>query len=68
MLMNALATEEVDLMCELMHKHPELTRAELRICALVRSGRTSREIASLLGCSIRNIENHRYRIGRKMKE
>jgi DNA-binding CsgD family transcriptional regulator len=57
----------MEIIGELRETYPKLTRVELIILAHVRRGRTSREIASHLDCSIRNIENHRYRIGKKMQ-
>ena len=58
---------DADLLCRLMREHPELTETELRIRALAERGLTSREIADLFHCSIRTIENHRYRMGKKKK-
>ena len=45
---------------------PALTATETRVIALVEAGRTNKEIAELYGCTVRNIENHRYRIGKKL--
>ena len=59
--------EEVDMMAEIMHARPDLSITELRVWSMVERGLTSREIAGLLGCSIRNIQNHRYRISKKQK-
>ncbi|MEO6941151.1 MAG: LuxR C-terminal-related transcriptional regulator [Candidatus Kapaibacterium sp.] len=59
--------EELDMMTELMHTQPELSVVELRVWSMVKRGLTSREIAGLLGCSVRNIQNHRYRISKKQK-
>lgn len=47
--------------------YPDLSPTECRICALLRSGFNSKEIANLLSTSSRNIENHRVRIRAKMK-
>ncbi len=68
MTFQVIGFEEAETMMELMQAHPELSITELRIWTLVERGLKSREIASLLGCSLRNIENHRYRIGKKMQE
>ncbi|MBS1623445.1 MAG: response regulator transcription factor [Bacteroidetes bacterium] len=46
--------------------HPTLSPTECRICALLRSGFNTKDIASLLSSSPRNIENHRVTIRRKM--
>ena len=60
-------SNHVEDMLRLMRSNFSLTNSELRILALVERGLTSREIANLLGCSTRNIENHRYRIGKKRR-
>jgi DNA-binding CsgD family transcriptional regulator len=65
--MSNLENTVMEIIAELRQTYPKLTRVELIILAYVRRGRTSREIASHLDCSIRNIENHRYRIGKKMQ-
>ncbi|MBS1617681.1 MAG: hypothetical protein JST76_04140 [Bacteroidetes bacterium] len=46
--------------------HPTLSPTECRVCALLRSGFNTKDIASLLSSSPRNIENHRVTIRRKM--
>jgi two-component system, LuxR family, response regulator FixJ len=43
-----------------------LTDAEKKVLHLVASGKSNKEMANILACSIRTIENHRYRIMRKM--
>lgn len=45
---------------------PELTSSDLRLCAYLRMNLSSKEIAPLLGISVRGIENHRYRLRKKM--
>ncbi len=45
---------------------PELTAMERKLCTLLRLNLTSEEIARLLFLSARNIENHRYRIRKKL--
>ncbi|GEM_PF-5173788 len=62
-----ISKEDADLVVGMMKAYPELTETELRIAAFVERRFTSREIAGLLGCSVRNIDNHRYRMGKKMK-
>lgn len=47
-------------------RHPSLSTTECRICALLRSGFNTKEIAHLLSSSSRTIENHRATIRRKM--
>jgi DNA-binding CsgD family transcriptional regulator/ligand-binding sensor domain-containing protein len=46
--------------------YPELTPKDLRLCAFLRINLSSKEIAPLLGISIRGVENHRYRLRCKM--
>lgn len=45
---------------------PELTPGDLRLCAYLRMNLSSKEIAPLLGISVRGVENHRYRLRKKM--
>ena len=45
---------------------PKLTPMERKICALLRLNLTSVDIAKLLFLSERNIENHRYRLRKKL--
>lgn len=46
--------------------YPDLTGKDLRLCAYLRMNLSSKEIAPLLGISVRGVENHRYRLRRKM--
>jgi DNA-binding CsgD family transcriptional regulator len=56
---------------EVVHRlslhQPRLSDTEINVAGLVHLGYTSREIAQILGCSVRNIENHRYRLGKKLQ-
>jgi DNA-binding CsgD family transcriptional regulator len=45
---------------------PDLTPKDLRLCAFLRMNLSSKEIAPLLGISVRAVENHRYRLRKKM--
>jgi DNA-binding CsgD family transcriptional regulator len=56
-----------ELIYRLSIHRPTLTLTEINIAGLVYRGCTSKEIADRLGCSVRNIENHRYRIGKKLQ-
>ena len=47
-------------------KHPDLTPSDLRLCAFLRINLTSKDIAPLLGISVRGVENHRYRVRKKL--
>jgi len=44
----------------------ELTPGDLRLCAFLRMNLSSKEIAPLLGISVRGVENHRYRLRKKL--
>ncbi|NLE29524.1 MAG: DNA-binding response regulator, partial [Phycisphaerae bacterium] len=43
-----------------------LTKTERKILKFVVEGKGNKEIAQLLNCSVRTIENHRYRMTRKL--
>ncbi len=45
---------------------PQLTQSDLRLCAYLHMNLSSKEIAPLLGISFRGVENHRYRLRKKM--
>lgn len=62
-----LQGKEVECITELMQRIPELTSSELRIAALIMGGKTTAEAAAALGTSERTIENHRYRIRKKIR-
>ena len=47
--------------------YPDLTKMEVRICTLIRMNLKSTDISRLTCLTERNIENHRYRIRKKMK-
>jgi DNA-binding CsgD family transcriptional regulator len=51
---------------KLNEKHPILSNMEKKICSMLRLGLTTIDIARLLALSERNIENHRYRIRKKI--
>lgn len=47
-------------------RFPSLSPTELKICALLKINLNSKEVARLLHVSLRDIENHRYRIRKKL--
>jgi DNA-binding CsgD family transcriptional regulator len=49
----------------LQDKYDDLTPSDLRLCAFLRMNLSSKEIAPLLGISVRGVENHRYRLRKK---
>ncbi len=50
----------------LSKKYPNLTPTELKVCSLIRTGLTSKEIANLLFITHRTVELHRTRIRKKL--
>ena len=51
---------------KLINKYPQLSHSNLRLCAYLRMNLTSKEIAALLRISYRGVENHRYRLRKKL--
>ncbi|MDB5033007.1 MAG: Two-component system-sensor histidine kinase [Chlorobi bacterium] len=55
-----------DFIAMLSERCPRLTPSELKLCALLKSNLSNKEIARLLSVSMRNVESHRYAIRRKL--
>lgn len=51
---------------KLMDRFPRLSHSDLRLCAYLRMNLTSKEIAPLLRISFRGVENHRYKLRKKL--
>lgn len=51
---------------KLKQRYPELTPGDLRLAAYLKMNLSSKEIAPLLGISLRGVENKRYRLRKKM--
>lgn len=51
----------------LKDSYAELTASELRLCAYLRMGLSSKEIAPLLNITIRGVEEKRYRLRKRME-
>ena len=51
---------------KLKEQFPELTNRDLKLCAYLRMNLNSKEIAPLIGVSVRGVEDMRYRIRKKM--
>ncbi len=51
---------------KLMNNYPSLTPGDLRLCAYLRMNLSSKEIAPLLKISVRGVENHRYKLRKKL--
>jgi len=50
----------------LKQQHPELTQADLKLCAYLRLNLSSKEIAPLLNISVRSVEVRRYRLRKRL--
>jgi tetratricopeptide (TPR) repeat protein/DNA-binding CsgD family transcriptional regulator len=50
----------------LLKRGPNLTPTELRVCALIRCDLSTKEIAQMLGTSIRTVDTHRTRVRKKL--
>ncbi len=55
-----------DFIRTLSSHYPELTPTELKICALLKANLATKDIAKILYLSERTVENHRYRLRKKM--
>ncbi len=51
---------------KMMSRYPTLNHSDLRLCAYLRMNLTSKEIAPLLRISYRGVENHRYKLRKKL--
>ncbi|MCW3125557.1 MAG: hypothetical protein JWO03_1215 [Bacteroidetes bacterium] len=51
---------------QIKSKYPALSNTEARVCSLLRSGLSSKEIAALLIIDVHTVEQHRYRIRKKL--
>lgn len=52
---------------KLTQEFPSITSRDLRLCAYIKTGLKSKEIAPLLGISVRGVEHHRNRLRKKLK-
>lgn len=52
---------------KLMNRYPHLSHSDLRLCAYLRMNLSSKEIAPLMRISYRGVENHRYKLRKKLK-
>lgn len=56
-----------DFLHTLQQRHPKLTQGDLRMCAYVRMGLATKDIAPLLNISPKSVEMSRYRLRRKLE-
>ena len=54
------------LFVDLKQKYPKLTREDLRLCAYVILGLSSKEISSLLSIEAASVDRRRYRLRKKL--
>lgn len=50
----------------LAERYPVLTPTELQVCALLKMEMASKDIANILGVSVRDVESHRYNLRKKL--
>ena len=62
-----IAEVNEDLFKQLLGQYPDLSTTELKLCAYLRLGLSTKEIAQLLNKSVRTIESTRTDIRKKMK-
>ena len=55
-----------DFFRDLLEKYPGLSNKDLKLCSYLKMNLSSKEIAPLLGISVRGVEVHRYRLRKKM--
>ncbi|WP_423819776.1 LuxR C-terminal-related transcriptional regulator [Salinimicrobium sp. TIG7-5_MAKvit] len=55
-----------DFFRDLLSKFPNLSNRDLKLCAYLKMNLTSKEIAPLMGISVRGVEVHRYRLRKKI--
>jgi DNA-binding CsgD family transcriptional regulator len=55
-----------DFLDRLQNKHSDLMPRELKLCAYLRMGMSSKEISSLMNISTRAVENNRYKLRKKL--
>ena len=56
-----------DFFKDLLKEYPKLTSKDLKLCSYLKMNLSSKEIAPLMGISVRGVEVHRYRLRKKMK-
>ncbi len=56
-----------DFMVKLTTKYPVLKKSDRKLCAYLKMGLSSKEMASLLNMSVRSVETARYRLRKKLE-
>lgn len=52
---------------DLLKTYPKLSNKDLKLCSYLKMNLSSKEIAPLMGISVRGVEVHRYRLRKKME-
>ena len=55
-----------DFFKDILEQYPKLTSKDLKLCSYLKMNLSSKEIAPLMGISVRGVEVHRYRLRKKM--
>ena len=55
-----------DFFRDVLETYPDLTNKDLKLCSYLKMNLSSKEIAPLMGISVRGVEVHRYRLRKKM--
>lgn len=55
-----------DFFKDVLDSYPNFTNKDLKLCSYLKMNLTSKEIAPLMGISVRGVEVHRYRLRKKM--
>ncbi len=55
-----------DFMERMAARHPELTQSELRLCCLIRSNLSTKEIAAVMGIATRSVDLKKYRLKKRL--
>lgn len=56
-----------DFIKKITEEFPDLTNAQFKLCTYIHAGCNTKEISQLMQLSVRSIENHRYRLRKKLK-
>ena len=55
-----------DFFKDILSEYPKLSGKDLKLCSYLKMNLSSKEIAPLMGISVRGVEVHRYRLRKKM--
>lgn len=64
---NRIVDNNSDFLQKLAKDNPCLTSSQFKVCAYLRTGHSTKEIANALALTKRSVENHRYRLRKLMK-